>query len=233
MQIKQPVFKDTKKIVKKFQEICDKNKDIDLHVHWCKKLDPTGKYISIVWNNPCKLDVNCYGYVSMAANKETSLVLAVYDGNPKLTHDIYVPVHPEIKRTPQLYSEHQDEYRFVTNVKFEHEHYYYDWEKKIYETLAVIREYLKIAKKSDHERFYDISTAMINKYHEYFAQIDVSLDSHEMQGRMVYLDLKHPDKVTLHMCMDDSVLATFTPEESERLYCLYHYNKTFQKVWRG
>lgn len=24
---KQPVFKDTKKIVKKFQEICDKNKD--------------------------------------------------------------------------------------------------------------------------------------------------------------------------------------------------------------
>ena len=33
MQIKRPVFKDTKKIVKKFQEICDKNKDIDLHVH--------------------------------------------------------------------------------------------------------------------------------------------------------------------------------------------------------
>lgn len=33
MMLKRPVFKDTKKIVKKFQEIRDKNKDIDLHVH--------------------------------------------------------------------------------------------------------------------------------------------------------------------------------------------------------
>lgn len=231
MMLKQPVFKDTKKIVKKFQEICDKNKDIDLHVHWVKKLDPTGKYISLVWTNPCKLNVNCYGYVSMAANKETALMYAV--GNPNLVHDLIVPVHPEIQRTPQLYSDHQDEYRFVTDVKFEHEHYEYFWEEKLEKALSVIREYLKIAKKSDHERFYDIAVAMINKYHEYCAQIDVSLKSQEMQGRMVYLDLKHPDKVTLHMCMDDSVLATFTPEESERLYCIYHYNKTFRKYWRG
>ena len=187
MQIKRPVFKDTKKIVKKFQEICDKNKDIDLHVQWVKKLDPTGKYISLVWTNPCKLSVNCYGYVSMAANKETTLMYAV--GNPNLVHDLHVPVHPEIQRTPQLYSDHQDEYRFVTDVKFELDHYEYLWEEKLEKTLVVIREYLRIAKKSDHERFYDIATAMINKYHEYCAQIDVSLESHEMQAVWCILTL--------------------------------------------
>ena len=179
---KRPVFKDTKKIIKKFQEICDWNKDIDLHVHWDKKCDPTGKYISLVWTNPYKLNV---------------------------------------------------EYRFVTDVKFELEHYEYFWEEKLEKALTVIREYLKIAKKSDHERFYDIAMAMINRYREYCAQIDISLKSQEMLGRMVYLDLKHPDKVTLHMCMDGSVLATFTPEESERLYCIHQYNQSFQKAWRG
>lgn len=224
-------FKDTNEIVKRFQQICDKNKDIDLHVHWCKKLDPTGRYISLVWTNPCKLNVNCYGHVSIAANKETPIAHAIYNGNPMLTHDMHVPTYPEIQRTPQLYSDHQDEYRLVTDVKFKLEHFYYDWEKQIDETLAVIREYLKIVKKSDHERFYDVAMVMINKYHEYCAQIDVSLEE-GMQGRMVYLDLKHKDKVTLHKCMDDSVLAEFTPEESESLYCLYHYNQSFKKAWR-
>lgn len=39
MQIKRPVFKDTKKIVKKFQEICDKNKVDKMTTAMAFKLD--------------------------------------------------------------------------------------------------------------------------------------------------------------------------------------------------
>lgn len=228
MMVKQPVFKDTKKIIKKFQEICDKNKDIDLRVQWVKKIDPTGKYISLVWTNPCKLDVNCYGHVSVAADKATALMYAV--GNPNLVHDLYVPTHPEIQRTPRIYSDHKDEYRFVTDVKFELDHYEYFWEEKLEKALGVIREYLKLAKRTNHERFYDIATAMVNN-NDICASVDISLES-EMRGRVVYLDLKRSNKVLLHAGADNRVLATFTPEESERLYCIYHYNKSFQKAWR-
>lgn len=227
---KQPAFKDTKKIIKKFQEICDKNKDIDLKVSWCKKTDPTCKYIKVVWANPFKLDVDNCGEVSKASAKEIDLMYAI--GNPDLVHDIYVPVYPNILRTPRVYTRHQDEYRYMTNVTFNRIHDDYFWTEKLEKTLEVIREYLKNAKKSEHKRFYDIAVAMINNDDTFGASIDISLDS-EMRGRHVYLDIKHSDKVSLHMVADNKELVTFTPEESESLYCLYHYNKSFQKYWRG
>ena len=227
MMHKQPAFKDTKKIIKKFQEICDKNKDIDLNVRLRKKIDPTSKYIEIVWTNPYKLEVDNFDEVTHAADNEIVLLYAV--GNPSLTHDIYVPVNPEIKRTPKLSPHHQDVYRFMTDVTFEHEHDEYFWEEKLEKTLSVIREYLNNAKKSDNERFYDMAVAMINN-DDVIACVDISLEP-EMRGRYVYIDLEHYDKVSLHMA-DDKELVTFTQEESEMLYCLYHYNKSFQKYWQ-
>ena len=227
-----PIFPDYYKVLVKFQSIVDKNPDLNLKVCTDTRAQTNaGRFIHVMWNNPYHLEKNMYGNYSL--NKDKWQIILLAEGKFNLEYDMSVFRNAEIERTEKIFSSQDDEYRFVTGMKFEDFCIQYDWEEKLNKTLNKIREYIKLAKRTKHQYFFDAAMHMVETSDCAFELMDLDINNTEdeqLRSRHVFLDMRDFKNLKLRMCANDKVVASFNEKESEKLYCIRNYNEFF-KGW--
>lgn len=227
-----PIFPDYYKVLVKFQSIVDKNPDLKLKVYTDARAQPNaGRFLHVMWNNPYHLERNMHGMYSL--NKDKWQIILVAEGNPNLKYDISVFRNAEIERTEQIFPSQDDEYHFVTGMKFDDFCIQYNWEEKLNKTLNKIREYIKLAKRTKHQYFFDAAMHMVETSDCAFELMDLDVNDTEeeqLRSRHVFLDMRDFKNLKLRMCANDKVVASFNEKESEKLYSIRNYNEFF-KGW--
>ena len=225
-----PIFPDYYKVLVKFQSIVDKNPDLNLKVYSDTRAQTNaGRFIEIRWYNPYHLKRDIYGKYSL--NKDNCQIILLAEGNPNLKYDMKVFREAEIVHTESLYHGHDDEYRFVTGMKFDDFCIQYDWEEKLNKTLNKIREYIKLAKRTKHQYFFDAAMHMVETSDCAFEPMDLAINDtkeERLRGRYVFLDMSDFKNLKLRMCANNKVVASFNEKESEKLYCIRNYNEFFR-----
>lgn len=224
-----PIFPDYYKVLVKFQSIVDKNPDLKLKV--CSDTSAqtnAGRFIDLRWNNPYHLE-KIHGKYSLDKDKWQIILWA--EGKPNLEYDMQVFREAEIVHTEKIFSGHDDEYRFVTGMKFDDLCAQYDWEEKLNKTLDKIREYIKLAKRTKHQYFFDAAMHMVETSDCAFEPMDLAINDtkeEQLRGRHVFLDMSDFKNLKLRMCANNKVVASFNEKESEKLYCIRNYNEFFR-----
>ena len=225
-----PIFPDYYKVLVKFQSIVDKNPDLNLKVCSDTRAQTNaGRFIDIRWYNPYHLKRDVHGKYSL--DKDNCHIILLAEGKPNLEYDMKVFRVAEIVRTEKLFRGHDDECRFVTGMKFDEFCTQYDWEEKFNNTLNSIREYIKLAKRTKHQYFFDAAMHMVETSDCAFEPMDIAINDtveEGLHGRHVFLDMSDFKNLKLRMCANDKVIASFNEKESEKLYCIRNYNEFFR-----
>ena len=226
-----PIFPDYYKVLVKFQSIVDKNPDLELKVRTdTSARTNAGRLLDIMWKDPYAYEYRNGKYIRDDFAWK-NIILA--EGTPSLEYAFNVYRESEIQRTEKFYSAHDDEYRFITGIKFNGMAPAYDWEEKFNKTLEDIREYIKLAKRTKHQYFFDAAMHMVETSDCAFEPMDLDINDTEeeqMHARHVFLDMHDFKNLKLRMCANDKVVASFNKKESEKLYCIRNYNEFF-KGW--